>query len=52
MIEHWKANIKAFVKEHERLITFLLLLVAAVLIVVALFGKPEHKAGALIYIVL
>lgn len=44
--------VEDLVIEHERAITALLLAVAVVLVLVALFGRPHHKVAAMLYIVL
>ncbi len=52
MIDRLSKNVEAFAIAHERLLTGLLLAIAAGLILVALFGKSHHKAMCLVYIVL
>lgn len=44
-------KVKQRLAEHENILTCVLLAVGAALILVALFGKTEHKIGAMIYIV-
>ena len=51
-LTQWKKDAEALATRHEQAMTNILLGVAAVLILVALFGKPHHKAMATIYIVL
>ena len=51
-MKQWKNSVEQLAREHERAITCILLIVAAVLLFVAWRGKPHHKAAALIYIVL
>ena len=48
----WRASINQFVEAHEAAITMLLIVIALILIAVACFGKPSHKAAAMLYIVL
>jgi hypothetical protein len=47
-----KNKAETFVRGHETAITWLLFAVAIALILVAVFGKPEHKIMACLYIVL
>lgn len=47
-----KNRAEAYFTEHEAALTCILLAVAAVLILVAIFGKPHHKVLAGLYIVL
>ena len=47
-----KSRIEQEAVEHERLLTGLLVLVALVLLGVAIWGTPHHKAMACIYVVL
>ncbi len=52
MLGTWKDGIENFVVQNEGAITALLICIAVVLILIAVFGKPKHKAAAMIYIVL
>lgn len=45
-------RIRTVLEAHEIAMTWVLAGVALALIAVCLFGKPEHKAMALVYIVL
>lgn len=47
-----KDTIERKAKVYEVHLTWLLIIVAVVLLAVAFFGKPKHKAIAAIYIVL
>lgn len=51
-IRKWKRRIVRTAEAHEDILTGLLLLVAVILILVACFGKTEHKIAAGIYIIL
>jgi hypothetical protein len=51
-LQQWKNNAIQFAESHEREITCLLVLIAVILILVAIFGKAHHKAMAMVYIVL
>lgn len=48
----WKNDVVQLAESHERLITCCLFIVAAILILVAIYGRAHHKALAMIYIVL
>ena len=52
MIEQVEDGIEGFVSRNERLISCLLIVIAIILVLVAVFGKPAHKAAAMLYIVL
>jgi len=52
VISRWKNGIVTFTVAHEAQITALLLIIALILLLVACFGKPGHKAAAMLYIVL
>jgi hypothetical protein len=47
-----KQRTHAFLISHEQAMTITLLVLAGLLILVALKGKPHHKAAACLYIVL
>lgn len=47
-----KKNAETFLLTHEQALTITLLVIAGLLILVALKGKPHHKAAACLYIVL
>jgi len=51
-LKKWKRNVETLAEAHEAALTCALLGIALILILVALFGKPHHKAMACIYIVL
>lgn len=51
MLNQWKNTVENFTIQHETAITAFLVAVAVVLVLVALFGKPHHKALAMLYIV-
>lgn len=44
-------QLKAKVAEHEGILTGVLIGVGAILILVACFGKTEHKVAAMVYII-
>ncbi len=52
MFKKWEKTLENFAKAHETAITWLLIIVALVLLSVALFGNHRHKAAALCYIIL
>lgn len=52
MLSSFKTRVEREAVEHEQLLTGLLVLVALVLLGVAIWGKPHHKAMACIYVVL
>lgn len=51
-MDEWRKTIEQFVEHNEGRITALLLVIAAILIMVALFGSVRHKALAMVYIIL
>jgi len=51
-IKQWRNDAVSLVEAHEAAITMLLIVIALILIAVACFGKPSHKAAAMLYIVL
>lgn len=51
-MKRWKNKIESFAVRSEGLLTAILIIVAVTLLAVAIFGKPQHKAMACIYIVL
>lgn len=51
-LKELKENTESFLLDHEQWLTITLLVVAVVLILIALKGKPHHKAAACLYIIL
>lgn len=52
MITELKDKVTAFVERYETACTALLVIIALILIAIAIYGKPHHKAMAMVYIVL
>lgn len=42
---------KQYLTEHEGMLTCVLIAVAVALLLVALFGRTEHKLAAMVYII-
>lgn len=51
-LSQWKKDVEVLAERNEQLLTGALLGVAGILILIAIFGGPRHKALAAIYIVL
>jgi hypothetical protein len=51
-LKDYKDQAESFLLAHEQALTVTLLVVACLLILIALAGKPHHKAAACLYIVL